>query len=84
MQNCDLDFRGGPVPVEMWGSFDCVDRFASKWIELRSEAATFLMSSKNRCCKQNSYDDKLVINLKKSQTLRMTGYWGLVKIALLP
>ncbi len=27
---------------------------------------------KNRGCKQNSYDDKLVINSKKSQTLRMT------------
>ena len=24
---------------------------------------------KNRSCKQNSYDDKLVINSKKSQTL---------------
>ncbi len=36
MQNCGLDFGGGPVPVEMWGSFDRVDRFASKWIELRS------------------------------------------------
>jgi hypothetical protein len=35
MQNCGLDFGGGPIPVAK-GSFDCVDRFASKWIELRS------------------------------------------------
>ena len=28
---------------------------------------------KYRGCKQNSYDDKLAINSKKSQTLRMTG-----------
>ena len=45
MQNCGLDFGGVPVPVEMWRSFDCVDRFASKWIELRSECVTFLSKS---------------------------------------
>jgi hypothetical protein len=28
---------------------------------------------KNRGCKQNSYDDKLVINSKKSQTLSAAG-----------
>ena len=52
--------------LRLRGSFEAAKR------PLRSEAVTFLMSSKNRCCKQNSYDDKLVINLQKSQTLRTT------------
>jgi len=29
----------------------------------------FFEVAKNRCCKQNSYDDKIVKNSKKSQTL---------------
>src|ERR1700730_5039691 len=36
----------------------------------------FLMSSKIRCDKQNSCDDKLATNAKKSQTLRMTRVEG--------
>ena len=30
----------------------------------------FFEVAKNRCCKENSYDDKIVVNSKKSQTLR--------------
>src|SRR6266851_7153074 len=52
-----------------WG-FRRKEKAGCPSLRLRSEAVTFLMSSKNRCCKQNSYNDKLVINLKKSQTLR--------------
>src|SRR3984957_5950840 len=33
----------------------------------------FFEVAKNRCCQQNSYDDKIVENSKKSQTLRMAG-----------
>ena len=37
IHNYGFDFGGGPVPVEMWGSFDCVDSFATEWIGLRSD-----------------------------------------------
>ena len=35
-------------------------------------ACDFFEVARNRCSKQNSYDDKIVENSKKSQTLKMT------------
>ena len=42
------------------------------FFDVRQNVA-FLMFVKNRYCKQNSYDDELVINSKKSQTLSVVG-----------
>jgi hypothetical protein len=39
------------------------------WMHVILRVCDFFDVVKNRSCKQNSYDDKLVINSKKSQTL---------------
>jgi hypothetical protein len=39
-------------------------------LRLCSEFVTFFEVAKNRCCKQSGYDDQIVENSKKSQTLR--------------
>src|ERR1700676_4370963 len=56
--SCKVELYAFPSAETLWG---------------RSEPALrvcdFFDVVKNRGCKQNSYDDKLVINSKKSQTL---------------
>src|ERR1700733_1051739 len=59
------------VARECKGSIDCVTGpLRAPVISLR--VCDFFEVAKTRCCKQNSYDDKIVENSKKSQTLRMT------------